>query len=196
MIVVVSSLKGTRIVNICIKQPVLLLLVFDPVSNIRHLSNTAFGSASASISKVYPLVLLVSRSFPHLFPRLAKPILIRRSLFAVSIPPGLGILPLSPSFPQRCRLESCLSPSNLSTRGSPSVCDAKTFAIIMLHSILLLVPAFGLVAQATELYWPLPTQYSEGQLMTCESTYGNGSIPCGGPESRWCFNPSLGQVSR
>ncbi|KAH8161940.1 hypothetical protein CIB48_g6309 [Xylaria polymorpha] len=63
----------------------------------------------------------------------------------------------------------------------------------MLHSILLLVPAFGLVAQATELYWPLPTQYSEGQLMTCESTYGNGSIPCGGPESRWCFNPSLGQ---
>ncbi|KAI0446794.1 hypothetical protein F4803DRAFT_546941 [Xylaria telfairii] len=64
----------------------------------------------------------------------------------------------------------------------------------MLRSILLLVPAFGLVTQATELYWPLPAQHSGGQLMTCESTYGNGSIPCGGPESTWCFNPGLGQV--
>ncbi|KAI0486059.1 hypothetical protein F4859DRAFT_511059 [Xylaria cf. heliscus] len=57
----------------------------------------------------------------------------------------------------------------------------------MLSSILLLVPAFGLVAQA-ESYWP------KRPGMTCESTYGNGSMPCGGPESTGCYNPGLGQI--
>ncbi|KAI1757294.1 hypothetical protein F4782DRAFT_526053 [Xylaria castorea] len=64
----------------------------------------------------------------------------------------------------------------------------------MLHSILLLVPAFGLVAQAIESYSPISVPHPKRQLMTCEHTYGNGSLPCGGPESTWCFNPGLGQT--
>ncbi|KAI0460200.1 hypothetical protein F5B21DRAFT_498802 [Xylaria acuta] len=64
----------------------------------------------------------------------------------------------------------------------------------MLHSILLLMPAFGLVAQATESYWPISVPSTKRQLITCEHTYGNGSIPCGGAESTWCFNPGLGQT--
>jgi hypothetical protein len=32
------------------------------------------------------------------------------------------------------------------------------------------------------------------QLLSCEQTYGRGSINCGGSGSTFCFNPSLGQV--
>ncbi|KAI0914694.1 hypothetical protein F4823DRAFT_633913 [Ustulina deusta] len=64
----------------------------------------------------------------------------------------------------------------------------------MLHSSLFLLPAFELLAQATESYSPLSTPSGRRQLVTCDQTYGNGSIPCGGPESTWCFNPNLGQT--
>ncbi|KAI1828488.1 hypothetical protein F4861DRAFT_3034 [Xylaria intraflava] len=64
----------------------------------------------------------------------------------------------------------------------------------MLYSFLLVLPAFGVMAQATESYSPLPAPLRKRQLMTCDQTYGNGSIPCGGTESRWCFNPNLGQT--
>ncbi|TRX96773.1 hypothetical protein FHL15_002439 [Xylaria flabelliformis] len=63
----------------------------------------------------------------------------------------------------------------------------------MLHTILLLVPAFVLATQASESYSPISVPSPKRQLMSCEYTYGNGSIPCGGPESTWCYNPGLGQ---
>ncbi|KAI0863088.1 hypothetical protein F4860DRAFT_522644 [Xylaria cubensis] len=64
----------------------------------------------------------------------------------------------------------------------------------MLHTILLLVPAFVLATQASESYSPISVPSPKRQLMSCEYTYGNGSIPCGGPESTWCYNPGLGQT--
>ncbi|KAI0818062.1 hypothetical protein GGR55DRAFT_54641 [Xylaria sp. FL0064] len=64
----------------------------------------------------------------------------------------------------------------------------------MLHSSLLLLPAFGLLAQATEGYSPLSMPSRRRQLMTCDQTYGNGSIPCGEPERQLCYNPGLGQT--
>ncbi|KAI3329441.1 hypothetical protein HD806DRAFT_530832 [Xylariaceae sp. AK1471] len=64
----------------------------------------------------------------------------------------------------------------------------------MLCSSLLLLPAFGLLAQATESYSPVSALSRRRQLMTCGQTYGNGSIPCGGPQSTLCFNPGLGQT--
>ncbi|KAI8632167.1 hypothetical protein F5Y19DRAFT_353289 [Xylariaceae sp. FL1651] len=64
----------------------------------------------------------------------------------------------------------------------------------MLYSSLLLLLAFGLLAEATEGYSPLSELSHRRQVMTCEQTYGNGSVLCGGAESAWCFNPSLGQT--
>ncbi|KAI0555199.1 hypothetical protein F4679DRAFT_578586 [Xylaria curta] len=64
----------------------------------------------------------------------------------------------------------------------------------MLHTILLLVQAFVLATQATENYSPISVPSPKRQLMSCEYTYGNGSIPCGGPESTWCYNPGQGQT--
>ncbi|KAI1734237.1 hypothetical protein F4680DRAFT_358205 [Xylaria scruposa] len=64
----------------------------------------------------------------------------------------------------------------------------------MLHTILLLVPAFVLATQATESYSPISVPSPKRQLMSCESTYGSGSTPCGGPESTQCYNPSMGQT--
>ncbi|KAI1312424.1 hypothetical protein F5Y03DRAFT_408465 [Xylaria venustula] len=63
----------------------------------------------------------------------------------------------------------------------------------MLYSLLLL-SAFELLAQATESYSPLSSSSRGRQLMTCDQTYGNGSLPCGEPESTWCYNPGLGQT--
>ncbi|KAI2628902.1 hypothetical protein GGS21DRAFT_492447 [Xylaria nigripes] len=63
----------------------------------------------------------------------------------------------------------------------------------MLYSCLLVLSAFGLVVQGTESYAPLPTPLHKRQLMTCEQAYGNGSIPCGDEDSKWCYNPDLGQ---
>ncbi|KAI8954300.1 hypothetical protein F4801DRAFT_575692 [Xylaria longipes] len=64
----------------------------------------------------------------------------------------------------------------------------------MLHSTLLLVPVFGLLAQAIESYSPISVRSTKRQLLTCEQSHGNGSIPCGGPKSNLCFNPGLGQT--
>ncbi|KAI5920050.1 hypothetical protein F4810DRAFT_713919 [Camillea tinctor] len=58
-------------------------------------------------------------------------------------------------------------------------------------SILLLagVPVF-----ARENYAPVFPVGQKRQLMTCEQTYGSGSMQCGGMDSRFCFNPNLGQT--
>lgn len=62
----------------------------------------------------------------------------------------------------------------------------------------------GMLAEASEIYHhlPLPLPPSAASrtrrqvtTATCDQTYGNGSIPCGGSDSTWCYNPSLGQVS-
>ncbi|KAI0974531.1 hypothetical protein F4678DRAFT_458493 [Xylaria arbuscula] len=64
----------------------------------------------------------------------------------------------------------------------------------MLYSSLLFLSAFELLAQATESYSPLSSSSPRRQLMTCDQTYGNGSIPCGEPQTAWCYNPDLGQT--
>ncbi|KAI0512455.1 hypothetical protein F5B22DRAFT_648559 [Xylaria bambusicola] len=64
----------------------------------------------------------------------------------------------------------------------------------MLYSSLFLLPAFGLLAQASEIDSQFSTPVRRRQVMTCEKTYGAGSLPCGGEESTWCFNPELGQT--
>lgn len=33
-------------------------------------------------------------------------------------------------------------------------------------------------------------------LLSCEQTYGEGSIPCGGSDSKYCYDPTIGEVSR
>ncbi|KAI1431151.1 hypothetical protein GGR50DRAFT_698296 [Xylaria sp. CBS 124048] len=66
---------------------------------------------------------------------------------------------------------------------------------MLLYSLLLVLPASGLIAQPKETYLPLSAPLRRRQLMTCDQTYGNGSIPCGGADSRWCFNPRLDQIS-
>ncbi|KAI0432123.1 hypothetical protein F5Y09DRAFT_354131 [Xylaria sp. FL1042] len=64
----------------------------------------------------------------------------------------------------------------------------------MLYSSLFLLPAFELLVQATESHSPASMPSRRRQLTTCDQTYGNGSIPCGGPESELCYNPNLGQT--
>ncbi|KAI1127710.1 hypothetical protein F5Y10DRAFT_265860 [Nemania abortiva] len=64
----------------------------------------------------------------------------------------------------------------------------------MLPSLLLLLPALGLAAQATESYARLSGSSRKRQAQTCGETYGTGSIPCGGQDSTWCFNPDIGQT--
>ncbi|KAI1157162.1 hypothetical protein F4825DRAFT_467989 [Nemania diffusa] len=64
----------------------------------------------------------------------------------------------------------------------------------MLFSLLFLLPAFGLPAQAAEGYTRFSGLSRKREVMTCDETYGNGSIPCGESESSWCFNPTLGQT--
>ncbi|GAW18229.1 hypothetical protein ANO14919_077030 [Xylariales sp. No.14919] len=64
----------------------------------------------------------------------------------------------------------------------------------MLYSLLFLLAAFESLAQATEGYSLLPKPSRRRQSTTCDQTYGNGSIPCGGLDSPWCYNPNLGQT--
>ncbi|KAI0101669.1 hypothetical protein GGR51DRAFT_563359 [Nemania sp. FL0031] len=64
----------------------------------------------------------------------------------------------------------------------------------MWSSLLVLLPVLGLPAQATESYAQISGSSRKRQLQTCDETYGNGSIPCGGQDSTWCFNPSIGQT--
>ncbi|KAI1368640.1 hypothetical protein F5Y08DRAFT_335535 [Xylaria arbuscula] len=64
----------------------------------------------------------------------------------------------------------------------------------MLYSSLFLLSAFELLAQATESYPQSSTPAWKRQVMSCEQTYGNGSIPCGSEETTKCYNPGLGQT--
>ncbi|KAI1163252.1 hypothetical protein F5B18DRAFT_323080 [Nemania serpens] len=64
----------------------------------------------------------------------------------------------------------------------------------MLFSVLLLLPTFGLLVQATESYARVSASSRKRQMKSCEDTYGNGTVPCGGSDSTWCYNPSLGQT--
>jgi hypothetical protein len=41
----------------------------------------------------------------------------------------------------------------------------------------------------------LDTVNRKRQLPTCDQTYGTGSVNCGGANSSFCFNPTLGQVN-
>ncbi|KAI0120293.1 hypothetical protein F4776DRAFT_633596 [Hypoxylon sp. NC0597] len=51
----------------------------------------------------------------------------------------------------------------------------------------------GLLASAQEKYARISVMQLKRETASCEQTYGNGSQPCGGPESTFCFNPSNGQ---
>ncbi|KAI1409773.1 hypothetical protein F5Y13DRAFT_193033 [Hypoxylon sp. FL1857] len=51
----------------------------------------------------------------------------------------------------------------------------------------------GLLASAQEEYARISVMQRKRETVTCEQTYGNGSQPCGGSESTYCFNPSNGQ---
>ncbi|KAI1112458.1 hypothetical protein F5Y14DRAFT_269124 [Nemania sp. NC0429] len=64
----------------------------------------------------------------------------------------------------------------------------------MLFSLLLLVPTFGLLGGATETYARVSASSHKRQMKSCEETYGNGTVPCGGSDSTWCYNPDLGQT--
>jgi hypothetical protein len=69
----------------------------------------------------------------------------------------------------------------------------------MISSALLLVQFFSLSVRALDLesYAPIATNGSahKRQATSCEQTYGAGSVPCGSEESRFCYNPSAGEVS-
>ncbi|KAI1142710.1 hypothetical protein F5Y05DRAFT_365862 [Hypoxylon sp. FL0543] len=63
----------------------------------------------------------------------------------------------------------------------------------MLVIPLMLLLWFGLFAAAQEKYARISAVQLKRETVTCEQTYGNGSQPCGGSESTYCFNPSDGQ---
>lgn len=62
-------------------------------------------------------------------------------------------------------------------------------------SLLLLLPACGYAFPYERYGRDLGLHYKR-QTATCDSTYGEGSEPCGGDDSTYCFNPNQGQVSR
>lgn len=95
------------------------------------------------------------------------------------------------------RLPSLTIPHN--PFAVPTTCSRSKFrlhSIIMLYSSLFLLTAFELLAQAAESYPQFLTPAQKRQVMSCEQTYGNGSIPCGGEDTTTCFNPGLGQVGK
>jgi hypothetical protein len=79
--------------------------------------------------------------------------------------------------------------------------DSKQFrnTETMKASWIVLVPAFALTALAQESYAPVgiaaASAAQKRQAMSCEQTYGTGSVTCGGTDSTFCYNPSLNQVS-
>ncbi|KAK8088895.1 hypothetical protein PG997_003856 [Apiospora hydei] len=62
-------------------------------------------------------------------------------------------------------------------------------------SIILVMQSIGGLAVGMEKYAPLPnvTIYQR-QVTSCEQTYGAGAQFCGGPSSRFCFKPDIGQT--
>ncbi|KAI2470011.1 hypothetical protein F4781DRAFT_430748 [Annulohypoxylon bovei var. microspora] len=63
----------------------------------------------------------------------------------------------------------------------------------MLVLSLMLLAWFGLFALAQEKHVHISVVHKR-EAVSCEQAYGNGSQPCGGPESTYCFNPSSGQT--
>ncbi|KAI0843025.1 hypothetical protein F5Y06DRAFT_292013 [Hypoxylon sp. FL0890] len=63
----------------------------------------------------------------------------------------------------------------------------------MLVISLMLLLWCGLFVAAQEKYARISVMQLKRETVTCEQTYGNGSQPCGGAESTFCFNPSNGQ---
>jgi hypothetical protein len=60
---------------------------------------------------------------------------------------------------------------------------------------LILIPSLGLLVFARESYAPTRNALvQKRQLMTCDQTYGAGSVVCGGAGSTFCYNPGAGQV--
>ncbi|KAI1504433.1 hypothetical protein F5X99DRAFT_406151 [Biscogniauxia marginata] len=65
---------------------------------------------------------------------------------------------------------------------------------MLLVSLSLLLSFIGVPVLARENYAPVFTPGHKRQLMTCEQTYGPSSLQCGGTDSRFCFDPSVGQT--
>lgn len=65
-------------------------------------------------------------------------------------------------------------------------------------SSLPLVQLLGTAALARESYAPLflNATITKRQEVTCDQVYGAGAQLCGGPDSTFCYNPTLGQVSQ
>ncbi|KAI0136588.1 hypothetical protein BJ170DRAFT_710639 [Xylariales sp. AK1849] len=70
----------------------------------------------------------------------------------------------------------------------------------MLAPTLLSIACFGLLVlagehYALEQYAPISTAHIHNrQLATCNQTYGAGSELCGGADSTFCYNPTVGQT--
>jgi hypothetical protein len=41
---------------------------------------------------------------------------------------------------------------------------------------------------------PLPDLKVKRSFLTCQETYGGGSITCGSDSSHYCYDPTLGEV--
>lgn len=66
---------------------------------------------------------------------------------------------------------------------------------MLLLSKMSLLPLFALLVIGKENYAPLsPARIYERQLMTCNQTYGQDSVVCGGADSTFCYSPTAGQV--
>ncbi|OTA92062.1 hypothetical protein M434DRAFT_12683 [Hypoxylon sp. CO27-5] len=63
----------------------------------------------------------------------------------------------------------------------------------MLVSLFTILLWCGHLVVAQEKYARISVMQLKRETASCEQTYGNGSQPCGGPESTFCFNPSSGQ---
>ncbi|KAI0394018.1 hypothetical protein F5Y17DRAFT_277199 [Xylariaceae sp. FL0594] len=78
----------------------------------------------------------------------------------------------------------------------------RATVLILLGLDLSLGMGVRMPAESTETYHPLslptmtapPPRRREATPATCEQTYGNGSVACGGSDSDMCYNPTLGQT--
>ncbi|KAK0618441.1 hypothetical protein B0T17DRAFT_339062 [Bombardia bombarda] len=74
----------------------------------------------------------------------------------------------------------------------------KTTKANMQQSIPLALLASGhaLIARASEGLQEIPGHIARRQqhFMSCEETYGKGSVRCGGEGSPFCYNPYMGQT--
>lgn len=63
------------------------------------------------------------------------------------------------------------------------------------HMLLSAVAGAAGVLGTTSSHPPAAVAGVRRQLLTCEATYGAGSLQCGGDNSTMCYNPTIGQVS-